>query len=190
MAIRIVSGLRALVTDVRAYFVANSVTATVSAGFRARFSQVNQGPGRANRVVFLPGDPKTGAGGALSEPQSPGFRDIPNPNDPTKSVGSVRTLADWRRQVFVSVWSFDEATKNDDAEQQFHAEDLLEWTIRAIVASGRANAELGAVTWVPATERQFGAEALLALTLTHPLFDVPFERAYPENAAVTKDPPA
>lgn len=187
MAIRIVSGLRALVTDVRAYFAANGVTATVTAGFRARFAQGNQGPGRANRVVFLPADPKSGAGGSLSEPQSPGFREIPDPSDPMKSVGSVRALADWKRPLFVSVWSFDEATKNDDAEQQFYAEDLLEWTIRAIVDSGRANAALASVTWVPATERQFGAEALLAITLVHPLYDVPFERAYPENAAVAKD---
>lgn len=186
--ITIRSGLRALVDGVRAYFDANGVSSIVTAGFRPRYKQENQGAGRANRVVFIPGDMKSGAGGTIGQPREPGEREIVNPADPTKLAGSVRAIADWDRQLIVSVWSYDADNRTDDFEQLVACEDLIEWTKRAVDSVALANVTWGGVTWTVPGESAFGAEALLDLSFTHPLFDVPLERAFPETAVVAKDP--
>lgn len=184
--ITIRSGLRHLVEGVRAYFSEHAVESIVTAGFRPRYKQENQGPGRANRVVFIPGDPRSGAGGRIGQPREPGFREIVNPADPTKLAGTARAIADWDRSLLISVWAYDADKRTDDFEQICACEDLIELTKRAVDSVALANAVWTTTTWTVPGESAFGAECMLGLEFTHPLFDVPNERAFPENAVVTK----
>lgn len=173
-----------MVTDVQAYFTANSVTANVSLGWRERTKQVNQGPGRANRVVFTPSD-ESGAGGEIVAPQHVGpqfFGTAPN-------TISARALFDWERLVTVSVWAVDTTSPADEGKQIEAVEDLFEWVVRAVQYSRKDTALWGSVKWTVApTELMFGRELVASLTLRHPLFDAPRDIVYPKGH-VAQNPP-
>lgn len=177
------SGLANLVAGVKAHFAAFNVTATVAVGVRALPRQDNQGPGRANRVVIVPFDPKSGDAGQLDEPEMAGDRDFED-DDGTRT-GTARALADWRRSMVVSVWALDSNDPEDELAQEAALEDLLEETLRAIHHTGFANVERGKIQRVIPVTRAFGAEARFALMFTHPIYDHPNEVGYPV-AEVTK----
>jgi hypothetical protein len=178
MTTRIDSGLLALAKSVRAYFAANDVTATASLGWKQPTEQINQGPGRANRVVFIPSDP-TGRGGKLAPTQQPGQRNFSSAPD-ARADTSVRSLYTWERFVIVSVWAVD-ATAPADEEKQIEAvEDLFEQTIRAVHAFAHNDARWGDVAWTTSpVEHVFGRELRAGLTYRHPMFDSPSGIAYP-----------
>lgn len=183
-----------MVTAVDQFFKDFGLAVVVDAGFRARKRHDNQASGRANRVVFLPGDPKSGAAGRLAPARDAGYRDVLDPNDPARPIASVRSLGEWQRDLIVSIWAYDVDRRDSDFAQVVAAEELLEWTKRAVDSVALADVvEWGSASWVldNGIERAFGAELLVALSWTHPLFDVPLERAYPEFAEVqpaTEDP--
>lgn len=183
MAVTVSSGLVALVASVRSYFEAHGVTANVSMGWKEPAKQVNQGAGRANRVVFIP-SASNGRGGSIGATQQPGARRFGTvPNDV-----ETRALFDWERLVTVAVWAVDTDAPNDEEKQIEAVEDLFEWTIRAVHAFARNNARWGEVSWLASPiERQFGRELQASLTFRHPLFDSPADRAFP-GFAITKDP--
>lgn len=174
MTVRIRSGLERLILGVKGYFAAHSVTAAVSFGSRARFRQDNQGIGRANRVVFY------NRPGRLVPPQNVGPIDVPSEADPTVRVATVRALNDWERSFLVSVWARDNAAPTDDLLQALATEALLEWTIRAVHATGFHDLTWSTVDPTEDTERGFGDELLVSLQLTHPMFDVPDDVGYPD----------
>ncbi|MDX6479505.1 MAG: hypothetical protein QOG85_15 [Gaiellaceae bacterium] len=180
MTIRIRAGIERLMTSVREYLVAAGVTAEVGFGSRALTSQTNQGPGRANRIVFLPYEPRSGAAGKLSEPAQVGPRDVMSGTDPTVKVGEIRALADWQRDMIVSVWAYDGAAPNDELAQEIALEQLVEATIRAVHHTGFATIELGAINAIVQGERKFGRENRMGLRLTHPLYDAPQDVGYPK----------
>lgn len=177
------SGLLALVAGVQAYLSARGVTANVSLGWKQPTKQINQGTGRANRIVFIPSDPG-GKGGKILATQQPGQRRF---GTPTFDV-DARALYDWERQLLVSVWAADGESPHDESKQIEAVEDLFEWTMRAVHYVAKNNARWGDVNWTTSpVEHQFGRELRAGLTFRHPMFDVESELVYP-NFSFT--PPA
>lgn len=175
---RIQSGLVAMVASVREYFEAADVTATVSLGWKQPTQQINQGPGGANRVVFIPSDP-SGRGGKILPARQPGPRQV-------DASTTVRSLYSWDRQLVVSVWAVDATAPQDEALQIEAVEDLFGWTIRAVHAFAHADARWGDVAWTTSpVEHVFGRELRAGLSLNHPMFDVPIGLAFP-TPAITK----
>lgn len=189
MAVVVTSGLAKLVAGVRAYFLANGVNALVEVGAK-KLAQQAQGPGGANRVVFVPFDPKSGAGGQFSPPGHMGSFDVEreadDPDDPPVRVASLRTLADWQRQMLISVWARDAANPEDELAHAVAVEDLVEKTMQAIFATGLADVGFGRADWIVPKERMFGFEVRMGLSFTHPICDRPEEVGYPEFATVEK----
>lgn len=175
-----------MVTSVQAFFDARDVGANVSLGWKEASKQVNQGAGRANRVVFIPSD-RSGRGGALKLDQNlqPGRRRFGTaPNDV-----STKALYTWERLLTVSVWAVDSTAPNDESKQIEAVEDLFEWTIRAVHDFAKASAQWGEVSWLASPiERQFGRELQASLVFRHPMFDTPQDRAFP-GFEIERDPP-
>jgi hypothetical protein len=176
MTVRTLSGLDALVGGVRAYLEGHGVSAVVAAGFRERAKQIGQGPGRANRIVFVPGDTTSGRGGRLVPVRGAGPRDIMRGEE---RVATVRSIADWERALTLSVWAYDGTKAGEEMAQIIACESLFEWAKRAVDAVGLANITWGEIRWTVPKERAFGQELLAALTFRHPIYDVPEEVAYP-----------
>lgn len=182
MTIDVKSPLPGLIESVSAFFVEQGITAIVKGGWRARARQDNQGPGRANRVVFMPGD-INGRGGRLIPPQQPGRRDVMS-TSPSTRLGSVRALCDWDRVLTVSVWSYDGDKRTDDFAQVVAAERLLEQVVQAVHFYAYANAIWGDVTHTVPGETAFGHELLVGLSFRHPIFSVPAEAVSPTPTPV------
>lgn len=193
MSVRIVEPIGDMVARVRAFFVEHDVTAVVTAGFRERHKQLTQGPGRANRVVFIPGDPTSGRAGRIGPVRNPGPRDVFSATDPTKRVGTVRSISDWDRLITLSVWAHDGDAPTDELAQIDAVTRLLEWTKRAVDNARQADLVWGEATFTPPGVRApaFGQEVLVTLTLQHPIFDIPRDVVVPTFALNTpqKDPP-
>lgn len=167
-----------LVTEVSAYFQRHGVTAEVRAGFRERARRDQQGPGSANRVVFLPADP-SGRGGRIHVLREGGEREVYDRSvDPPRVVARVRSIGDWERQMVVSIWAADVSTEEkarSELAQIVAVTRLLEWTKRAIDYAGGARIVYGDTAFTVPRQNSFGQEVLLGVTLQHPLFDVPRE---------------
>lgn len=194
------SGLIALADGVRRYFEANGVAAVVAVGLKQRFFQINQGPGGASRIVFIPGDFDGTEG---SRPLDEG--EIGDPMGHTST--NPRELAQWSRVCTVAVWGVDTTKLEDEALQIEATEDLLERTVEAIHnCTGEVRdvddlgrpitavlGHLGAdVTWgkisgvYPPLENGFGRELLLRFTLSGPLYDQPIAMVRGQAGTFTK----
>lgn len=108
--------------DVRAQLAADGLTANFVFGRREAPKQVNQGPGRANRVVFEPG--KRGSLGAFAPPKYPGR--------------APRPLLTLKEAITVYCWAHDPSAPNDELVQYTAARDLLDSVLRAIYLSPNA----------------------------------------------------
>src|SRR5690606_1560659 len=91
--------LAALYQDVRGYLAAREATAqtVVAFGDREVAKQINQGTGRANRVVVAPGDDGGNLGGY---------------GPPAKIGRNPRHLWEWQLTARVYVWAYDPAAPN------------------------------------------------------------------------------
>ena len=181
--VNVTSGWAALVSGVRDFFADQSVTANVLVGYRELPKQLNQGPGGANRVVFLPGDPN-GAAGKVSPPRDVGWREVADPADDTgtRVLASLRCLATWERQFTISIWAQDETNLRDELLQVVAVETLFERVVQGVEHVSRAsgvNCGWGSAAWMPTLENTRGAEIRVGLALYHPFFDVPADYAYP-----------
>jgi hypothetical protein len=192
------SGLLALVRGVRAYFEGNNVSAAVWLGWTKRSRTDNQGPGGANRVVFIPGED-------AAQPGAPkvlkaGVLDRMAPQQHVTLNPRLRALAWWHEPVTVSVWAVDADHPQDEEGQIAATEDLLELTIQALhnavdptsgLGVGFANIEeWGPPSWtLPPVEAPFGRELTFSFVLLVPLFDQPQGLAFP-GPVVTRKPPA
>jgi len=184
------SGVVALVASVQAYFTVTAgtppvttKTCDVSLGWKQPTKQINQGVGRANRVVFIPSDPG-GKGGKIVGAHQPGPRRFgPGVGGDT----ATRALYTWERQLVVSVWAVDGSDPHNEAKQIEAVEDLFELTIRAVHYYAFNNAQWGDVDWTTSpVEHSFGRELRAKLTFRHPMFDAETGIAYPAKA-ITKD---
>lgn len=169
------SGIVFLRNAVASYFEALKVPAVVApVGLKYRTFTLNQSfPANASRVVFIPGefdpsgDIKPRKYGSLSRE--------------TRNAGSVvnpRELAEWSRPITVSIWGAP-APGQTESEQDSIAlvEDLMEQVVRGIYSASidgvgiAGSIEFGEVSIVsPPNEKSFGAELLLSLIQTGPLY--------------------
>lgn len=181
-----IAGLTALAAGMQAYFVKFGFTTVVDFGWRARSSVLNQGPGGANRIVIVPGDPKSGKGGPLKR----GRQAQTNP----------RVLFEWDALATLSIWGVDTNDTNDERLQYAATVNLLEVTMRALQNAvdpitltpvGVANLTLGEPSWsVENTEMYFGRELLLPITQKGPLLDRVIDTIQPTPVINRGAPPA
>lgn len=172
------SAVVALAKSVRVYFAENGITANVRVGFKERRRQDNQGPGQANRVIFVPAT-LTGAAGSLEGVVRSGPRRVPGAPDV-----DVRDLAIWNGPVVASCWAYDAEHPTDEEAQIEVVETLVEDTIQAIHYFGFGNVAGGDVAFTPPTERSFGLEMLFTFKLRRPFRDRPRELAFPEPSVL------
>lgn len=182
MTIEFTPPFKALVDGVAAYFTANGVTAVVARGPKARFENINQGPGRANRVVFL-GSNASGAAGKFVKPRQPGICSVggdPTTDPPTPPDYQWRPLCDWQRTFQVSIWAYDGTNRNDEGAQDDALYQLVSWTMRAVNSVAFGNADFGASNITVPETRGFGLEMLVDLTIQHAMPDLPLDLAFPD----------
>lgn len=152
-------GLLQLVRDVRQLFADEGVTANVVLGDREPAKQLNQGPGRANRVVFAPGD-DSGKAGQYGAARNPGR--VPRP------------LRTWNALCRVYVWAYDSAAPQDEERQYEAVWALHDWTVRAIHRKAHGTYQIGDPRWLSSPkERAFGKELVFMLELEVPILDTP-----------------
>ncbi len=190
--IAFVPPFRQLVEGVAASFLANDITAVVDRGWKARAKQTNQGPGRANRVVFMPSKSDGGAG-VIVNPRQVGAREVgadPTTDPPTPASYSVRPLSDWSRSLVVSIWAFDGDNPNDEGAQCDAVDSLFRWTQIAVQSVAFGNAVWGAAKFTVPLERAFGLELLVDLTFQSAVFDIPSEIVRPSPVVIKGPFPA
>ena len=183
-------GLIALSDGVRALLPKLGINATVTVlGWKQREQQINQGPGGANRVSFMPGkEPSgtSGAGGTLAE--SKDFFPTRSDAQSITSNGMICT---------VSIWAADSSSAGAawSDERQFWAwSDLFQATVFAMhsavdpdtgIAAGLSSLEFGAYRFTkPPTDRAFGLESLLEFTQYGPILAPKITQAFPQVAII------
>ena len=135
-----------LLAKMRDTFAENGVTAPIYFGWREPAKQVNQGPGRANRVVVVPGKGK--------------FMAARNPGRNPRPLHTVL------EQLTFYCWGFDPSEPNDELLQYEAARYLLDYTLESIYLNARGTYELSDIEWVDnKTERRFGAECKFTMLL-------------------------
>lgn len=155
-----------LFADVKSFLAVASPGTNVVFGRRQPAQQVNQGTGRAARVVFQPGGPDGRAGafeGAKIHRQGLGTR-------------KPRSLATFRELVTVYVWGCDSSSPNDETKQYEAVHAILDQTIRAIYKSpnvGHGSYKMSGPQWLDATrtERRFGSEIFFLLEIESAILD-------------------
>lgn len=149
--------LMPLYTSMVANLTEYLVTAKVVFGQREPVKQLNQGVGRANRVVFEPGDPSGKAGSP--EP-------LRNPGGNPRPVGRLGEIAT------VYCWGYDHDHKNDESAHYAVARALFGQVFRALRNAGFGNLKFGAVEWiVDKMERRFGYECRFTVTFGTAILD-------------------
>lgn len=123
---------------------------------------VNQGTGRANRVVFVPGE-----GDALG-----GYA------PPQKMTGRAgRSLADWQVPATVHVWAHDASAAENELVQWKAMVELHDTVITAINNFAAGNYQLRAPrNPSPLTERQFGCATAFVVAIAQPVVGKTRER--------------
>jgi hypothetical protein len=176
---------RELVDGVRDFLQDHGVSTVVERGWKAREKIINQGPGRANRVIFA-GSKPGGDAGVIVGPRQVGQRTLRDEDGVPQ--GYMRSLGDWRRVVFVSVWAYDGDKPNDEGAQDDALYQLFLWTMRAVHAVTFGNGVWGAIAVTVPVERGFGLELRTDLTFQHQMPELPDELAFPAGEVVR--PPA
>ncbi len=175
-----VPGVLYLADAVRTDFTARGITANVLVTFgKERWKQINQGPGGANRVIFIVGD-LSGKGGKYGKEF--GGR---GPGRAPKFTNGVVTSVDPRplisadESLLVSTWAHalpDDATlPGTTAEEKTIAAEanLFEEVVRSVHRAVHFGALWGGFTWnTDPAELRFGIERLSELTLRGVYFDV------------------
>jgi hypothetical protein len=159
--------LTALYRHVKARLAASGITAEVRFGVREPTKQINQGPGRANRVVFSPGD-ESGALGAYDAPVKPGR----NP----------RSLWDWVLVARVYVWAYDPSDAHDESVQWDAVTELHDCVVEAIHSYTAGFYKLSAPRRLGLIEKRFGEEVMFWLEYRQPVLATPRTRREPPIA--------
>ena len=172
------SGLLALKSSLKEYFLIQDIPAEVFLGLRARNWW------QKSRVVLMTGKfdgsdtPRPMAAGQFGPPTK-------------KSSNNPRELAEWNREVTVSIFAVDPTNTTSEEAQNTALENLIEWTIQglwtatvapqpvgALLANlkapnvGGPSIEWGDSLWMqPPLEGAFGRELLLYITYRTPFYD-------------------
>jgi hypothetical protein len=184
------SPLLELTDGVRAWFTNPSVqpllaqmriTAPVvgTTGWKQREQQLNQGPGQANRVLFIPG---TFPDGADEGEQVPPIR--------RKGV-QFRVIATWKRIVTASIWAVDTTDRNNEEKQILACDRLHQLVVAALrwVAVGDFDGT-GKVRRDPkqSANMGFGIERLFEFVHQEEVLDLPVNLATGVTPVLTKSP--
>lgn len=171
-----------LFADVKTRFTAEGPAGcNVVFGRREPTKQINQGTGRANRVVFMPGDP----GGKMGKYEVAKLRRNAFGQKQVRSLFTVQEI------LTVYVWAVDasgvdapaQSASLNDEEKQYEACRLLhDFVLRAIYRStnvGHGSITLSDPQWViDKTERVFGRELFFTITIEASVPDEPPAGAY------------
>lgn len=149
-----------LYAGVQAVFTAEGTTAALSFGWREPSKQINQGAGRANRIVFVPGDP----GGALGK------------NGPARYPGrNPKPLATLAELFTVYVWAYDPSFPENELVQYKAARFLYDAWYRAAYHAARGTFAVSSAKWnIEKNERRFGAEIEAVCTIDAMIPDSPW----------------
>lgn len=154
-------------------------TVSVAFGEREIGKQTNQGPGRANRVVFAPGD-ESGSLGPLEGARSPG------PNLRMRGVVGrrlARVLWNWQLAGRMYVWAYDGSAPNDERKQWDAFVALYERVVEACHRYESGGYSLGPPKDTRKTvERRFGFEAVTLVTIGQPVLSTDTQRRDPPIA--------
>jgi hypothetical protein len=154
-----------LYTDVKARFSAESTTANVVFGWREPAKQINQGPGRANRICIVPGD-ESGDIGEITSARNPGR----NP----------RPLATLNEVFSVYVFGWDSSAPEDELKQYIATRFLYDAWYRAVYLAAHGTFQVLSAKWVTTQmERRFGAEILAVYAIESMIPDSPWTIAPP-----------
>lgn len=174
-----------LALSVALAFAILSPGTVVAAGWRERGKQINQGSGGANRVVFIPGDVKTGRAGNFA----PVAR---------KSTTNPAALAQLDELHTMSVWAYDGVNSNDEMAQVEAVEALLELAIQAVhfavsadtgQALGGANVKWIDKTWtISSVEITYGREVLVTFTIATSYKAQTVPTCTPGTAIISRNP--
>ena len=176
-----VLALSLVIEDVRQRFIDEGTQCNVSFGRREKSKQINQGPGRANRVVFEPSvDGKLGKYDAARYPGR-------NPRP-------LRTLKEW---CTVYCWGWDGTKANDELAHYTQARLIHDAVIRAIylsVQSGHGTFQLSdPMILVDKVEKVFGCELKFTLEVSAMIPDEPLDQvddaSAEEGAYINTDDP-
>lgn len=138
-------------------------TMSVTWGARESGKQVNQGLGRANRVIFKPGKAKKI--GKYEPARRPG--------------GNPRTLFRLRELAEIRIWAADTTAPNDELAQYKAVMALHGQVVRALYHAGHGTFTLEDPEWVTKDiERPFGMEMTVTLSIDHPLYDATNDEVY------------
>lgn len=162
-----VLALPLLVERVTTLFAADGTTANVVFGWREVAKQINQGTGRANRVVFEPGD-------------NLALGDIRGANQPGRNPRPIATLGEL---CTVYVWAFDSSAPSSEIVQYTAARLLFDAVVRAIhlsavghsTVAARIGYSISKPRWIRDNpERAFGAEIAFTLSVDAMIPDEPW----------------
>ena len=146
-----------ILDDVRAWFAARGIDATVDEEVEALLAQDNYGPGTANRVVFVTASPM-----GVGEPMQIG-----------EDEDGARQLLNATYNFEVHFAGYDPAAPNRVLAHRRQCIALFEAVEQAVHRSACGLYEWGSATWTDARKHaRHGAELVVPLTLNVPLFDV------------------
>lgn len=159
--------LTKLFADVKALATAEAFTGSIVFGDREVRKTTNQGTGRANRVVFAPGDEK-GVAGKYVNPKKPGSKGT-----------TPRHLRDFIAFCRVYCWGFDATAPRDELKQWKAAMAIHEWAVRAIHLKAFGTYQISAPRWLrdPMDAARLGDELMFMLEIEIPLLDTPYSVA-------------
>lgn len=147
------------------YLVANVEaeipTTAFAFGWREPTKQTNQGAGRANRILFVPGDDESGDMGKDAPARSPGR----NP----------RPLATVLELFTVYVWAYDPTAPENELKQYEAARFLYDAFRRAMYRAARGTIAVEKQGWqTKSKERRFGAEIRVLCSVQAMIPDEPW----------------
>jgi len=164
-----------LFADVSADLAEHAITANVVFGWRELAKQVNQGPGQANRVVFVPGTVPDGDMGKDLPARNPGR--VPRP---------IATVAEI---VTIEVWGYDASAPENELKQYEAARFLYDAVRAAVYRSSHGTYTIEGQNWVTEkTERRFGAAIRIELAIQAMIPDAPPSWVYaPQPITATSE---
>lgn len=173
--------------DVAEYFATVDPGVSVQFGAIARWEQLNQGTGGANRIVIVPGRLPDGDDGDVDAAPGPGEH-----IDPDTHAIVPRMIAAQPRFITISVWAAADGATPSARERHEVLEQLIERTLRAGNHSlaNLANGQWGRGRYNrnPA-ELRFGDEYLLEIVIETQWLDSPPVAVFPAAANVGRNPP-
>lgn len=193
------STLVGLSDAVRLWFAARTEGVSVPpVGWRQRVQKLNEGTGRANRVLFMPG--------AIASGDVPEVTDLGKLLRGRQSSNNPRVLFEWDIPFTMSVWAVDMTDRNDEQLQIIAVTNLLELALQAVhnarlpenpgdpasplISVGLANLITPATVRIVTrnAEQYFGREILVGMSMKTPLYDKTFATGT-GTPALHPDPP-